>query len=273
MRMPGTIGIVGFDSAWTDNPKAPGAVCSIRIDRCGSASLIVPSLAGFDTALTFVREQQALVDLCLVALDQPTIVPNYDGMRPVDRVAASVISWLGGGVQPANRSKMGMFDDTAPIWSFKQALGAAEDPEQVRRSARGLFLIEVFPALALPSLNPDFFGRLKAPRYNPQRRKTFKISDWDAVVAAIRAYAAHAEIYGVNLWLDSLLTNERPSKSDQDKLDALICGLVGYHWLMRDRHDSIMVGDTSSGYMVAPATPEVRARILAAGEERSVPVT
>jgi len=271
--MPATISIVGFDSAWTDNPKAPGAVCSIRIDRCGSASLTIPSLASFDMALTFVREQQALVDLCLIALDQPTIVPNRDGMRPVDRVAASVISWLGGGVQPANRSKIGMFDDAAPIWSFKQALGAIEDPEQVRRSAHGLFLMEVFPALALASLHPDFFGRLKAPRYNPHRRKTFKISDWDAVVAAVRAYAAHAGISRVDLWLDSLVIKERPSKSDQDKLDALICGLVGYHWLMRERHDSVMIGDISSGYMVVPAIPEVRARIAAAGEERSVPVT
>ena len=54
-RMPSTIGIVGFNSAWTDNPKAPGAVCSIRVDRCGSASLITPSLASFDTAFTFCR--------------------------------------------------------------------------------------------------------------------------------------------------------------------------------------------------------------------------
>jgi predicted RNase H-like nuclease len=49
-------------------------------------------------------------DVCVVTIDQPTMVPNPGGMRPVDKVAASLISWLGGGVQPANRSKKGMFD-------------------------------------------------------------------------------------------------------------------------------------------------------------------
>jgi superfamily I DNA/RNA helicase len=26
---PGTTSIIGFDSAWTDNPRAPGAICTI----------------------------------------------------------------------------------------------------------------------------------------------------------------------------------------------------------------------------------------------------
>jgi predicted RNase H-like nuclease len=269
MQRPETVSIVGFDSAWTDNPKAPGAVCSIQVNR-ESASFRAPSLASFDNALAFIREEQAVVDLCLVALDQPTIVPNTTSMRPVDRVAASVISWLGGGVQPANRSKTGMFDDAAPIWSFKRTLGAVEDPELARTATHGLFLMEVFPALALASLELAFFGRLKAPRYNPARRKTFRIADWWAVIAAVRVYAARATIAGVEEWLDSLTSRERPHKSDQDKLDALVCALVGYHWLVRDRCDSIMIGDLSFGYMVAPVTPETLMRIRAAGQERSV---
>jgi predicted RNase H-like nuclease len=36
-------------------------------------------------------------------------------MRPVDKVAASLISGPGGGVQPSNRSKKGMFDDAAQL--------------------------------------------------------------------------------------------------------------------------------------------------------------
>src|SRR5690606_31040410 len=108
------------------------------------------------------------------ALDQPTIVPNLTGSRPVDKVAASLISWIGGGVQPANRSKKGMFDDTAPVWTFKGALNPIENPEGARTATNGLFIAEVFPALALPSLAVEFCGRLLAPRYNPGRRKTFR---------------------------------------------------------------------------------------------------
>jgi predicted RNase H-like nuclease len=272
MPMSAAISIVGFDSAWTDNPKAPGAVCSIRIDRSGFLSFVTPSLAGFSTALSFIRNEHASSDLCLVALDQPTIVPNGTGMRPVDKVAASLISWLGGGVQPANRSKVGMFDDAAPIWKFKSALAAIEDPELARTSPDGLFLIEVFPALALASFEPAFFGRLKAPRYNPQRRRTFRPSDWQAVITAIRAYSAGANISQAVQWLDELVNRDQPLKSDQDKLDALICALVGYHWLARDRHESIVIGDISSGYVVAPIAPDILALIRNAAEVRAVTI-
>jgi predicted RNase H-like nuclease len=85
--------------------------------------------------------------LTLVAIDQPTIVPNQSGMRPAERVAASAISWLGGGVQPANRSRIGMFDDGAPIWRFLTNLGALENPERTRSADDGLYIMEVFPAL------------------------------------------------------------------------------------------------------------------------------
>ena len=159
--------VIGFDSAWTDNAKAPGAVCAIRCDHHGRLSSSDPQLTSFDQAYDFITTEQLTCDVCVVAIDQPTIVPNLGGMRPVDKVAASLISWLGGGVQPANRSKKGMFDDDAPIWRFKQRLSASDDAEAARSAEQGLFLIEVFPALALPSLEAAYFGPLAAPRYNP----------------------------------------------------------------------------------------------------------
>lgn len=116
----GFTSIVGFDSAWTDNPKAPGAICVIRLDGDGAHLYLAPRLASFAEALAVIERERKEAQKCLVALDQPTIVPNLTGSRPVDRVAGSLISWIGGGVQPASRSKKGMFDDGAPIWRFKQ---------------------------------------------------------------------------------------------------------------------------------------------------------
>jgi predicted RNase H-like nuclease len=95
-----------------------------------------------------------------------------------DRIAASLVSWLGGGVQPANRSKKGMFDDDAPIWRFLAELGGTEDPEAARTASEGLFYFEVFPALALPSICDSFYGRFAGPRYNPARERTFRLEDW-----------------------------------------------------------------------------------------------
>ena len=263
--------IVGFDSAWIDNPKAPGAVCGLQHREAGW-NLIEPELASFAAALAFTRRMQAECDLCLVALDQPTIVPNMTSCRPVDRVAGALISWLGGGVQPANRSKVGMFDDDAPVWRFKGELGALEDPERARSSTQGLFLIEVFPAIALPTLEVAYFGRKLGPRYNPERRKTFKLEYWQGVLGAVARFAASEGLAGVASWAEHAGMLERPRKADQDKLDAILCALVGYQWLMKSRSDSIMIGDLQQGYMIAPASAEVRARLSAAALARRVPV-
>lgn len=99
-------------------------------------------------------------------------MPKASSCRPVDCVAGSLISWLAGGVQSANRSKVGVCDDSAPIWRFKEALGAVEDPEGARSATSGLFLVEVFPAMALPTLEAAYFGYKLGPRYNPDRRES-----------------------------------------------------------------------------------------------------
>ncbi|ERF82239.1 DUF429 domain-containing protein [Bradyrhizobium viridifuturi] len=192
---------VGFDSAWTDNPTLPGAICSVVYDgrRFGDFK----ELVRFGQALDFVREIHGLGQLTLVAIDQPTIVPNQSSMRPAERVGASVISWLGGGVQPANRARVRMFDDGAPIWSFLRDMGATEDPERGRSAAVGLYVMEVFPALALPAFHEDFCGRLRAPRYNPAR-KTFRKEDWIRVVEVVAAESERLGCSVVAEWSASL---------------------------------------------------------------------
>lgn len=264
--------IVGFDSAWTDKPKAPGAVCVIRSDSEGRLSYKEPQLASFAQAIEIIRGEWERTELCLVAIDQPTIVPNLNSLRPVDRIAGALISWLGGGVQPANRSKIGMFDDAAPIWRFKEALGAIEDPEAARAASDGLYIMEVFPALALAGLNSAFCDRLKGPRYNPERRKTFTLAHWHDVIETIRRFGTLAAIELIEDWCDTTLSVLSPRKADQDKLDAMICALIGLHWLTAPREQSVMIGDLLHGYMIAPCVDGIHARILAKAREKGVPV-
>jgi predicted RNase H-like nuclease len=264
--------VVGFDSAWTDNAKAPGAVCAIRCDHDGHLSSSDPQLASFDQAFDFIAAEQLKCDVCIVALDQPTIVPNLGGMRPVDKVAASLISWLGGGVQPANRSKKGMFDDDAPIWRLKRRLSASDDAEAARSAEQGLFLIEVFPALALPSLEAAYFGRLVAPRYNPGNRRRFRLPDWTGVTSMVHRHATTLGLSSLATWASNASLILNPRKSDQDKLDAAICALVGMLWRSKNRSETIMVGTAELGYMIAPASPEVRARLRKAAAVHNVPI-
>ncbi|KKB77122.1 hypothetical protein VW35_15440 [Devosia soli] len=263
--------IIGFDSAWTDNPKAPGAVSVIAIDETGAKTFVAPRLATFGQALEVIAGEQTRHERVFVAIDQPTIVPNLGGARPVDRVAASLMSWLGGGVQPANRSRTGMFDADAPIWAFKAALGASDNPELARDGVAGTYIAEVFPAMSLPSMALEFCGRRMGPRYNPGRKATFKIDDWQAVLVCAAACGDALGIDGVADWCAVHAQKPWPSKADQDLLDGLLCALIGYLWLFEPRSRLLMIGDLIEGYMVAPAIGEARARLEAAALLRSVP--
>lgn len=261
--------IIGFDSAWTGKK---GAICALSLGPSSGVDFRPPELADFDEALAYVRSQRDLHDFCLVAVDQPTLVPNETGCRPVDRVAASLVSYIGGGVQPANRSKTLLFGEAAPFWRFKDALGARECPEESRSSHSGLFLIEVFPALALPALNPAFYGRLRGPKYNPANRR-FRLQDWQSVARTVRQYAQMAKLDAVEAWAREAGLISSPRKADQDRLDSVLCAIVGYHWRTKPREQSIMIGDLTFGYMIAPSQAEMRATLDRASQKHRVPCT
>ncbi|WSH64894.1 DUF429 domain-containing protein [Rhizobium ruizarguesonis] len=268
--MDNIVSIVGFDSAWTDSLKATGALSIIRHSQGASRLHLEPTLTSFAEALAIIKEERAQVAKCVVALDQPTIVPNIGGSRPVDKVAGSLISWIGGGVQPANRSKVGMFDDDAPIWKFKGELKANEDPEQARFADEGVYLLEVFPALALASVEPEFCRRLGAPKYNPAVRKRFQLVAWQSVLRVLLELASSYTLQSFDGWCETMRQEMSPRKSDQDKVDAMICALVGLQWLRAPRAQSMMIGDLESGYMIAPAPGGIHERLVKAAQLRGV---
>ncbi len=143
--------LIGFDSAWTDSSVNPGAIAASVLDDGQPAGFYPPVLANFDAAIRFIQDIARDADYVLIAIDQPTIVSNEEGCRPVDRVAASLISRLGGGVQPARRGGLGarLFGDDAPIWRLLRHIDGVQDPLRARDALGGRFVMEVFPALAL----------------------------------------------------------------------------------------------------------------------------
>ena len=266
-RVHSTI-IFGFDSAWTD--KNPGAICALSFDSRGRASFDPPRPVRFGGALQFIDENKRAFVRTVVAIDQPTIVPNTSGMRPVERVAASVVSYTGGGVQPANTGKSAMFGTDAPIRSFMKDLGADDDPELARTADFGSFLVEVFPALALSGLHDPFAGRRRAPKYNPKSSK-FRLYDWNAVVDTAATVADGLGLTECSEWCSRMRAEAKPVKSDQDRLDSAICAVIGYIWLACKRADSILLGDLEAGYIVTPVSPELATRLKRAAAKKNVP--
>jgi len=165
-----------------------------------------------------------------------------------------------------------MFCDASPIWRFLTELGAEESPERARRAANGLHVMEVFPALALASLDTQFFGRLRTPRYNPDRKKTFLMSDW---VRVAEAAARESHVLGCDElaeWCRTAEKTAQPRKADQDKLDSVLCVLIALLWRLRPREASLLLGDLTTGYMVLPASREVREYLITPARKLLVPI-
>lgn len=264
--------LVGFDSAWTDNAKHPGAISAALYDGARVRLEVTPRLATFDQAATMIEDLAGQADVTLIALDQPTIVPNLTGMRPVEKVAGSVVNAIGGGVQPANRSRTTMFGDDAPIWRFLARIGARQNPPAARVSIHGRFLIEVFPALVLPSWLPNFDSRIGAAKYNPAQKRKFLLSDWKAVCGVVAERAAGVGLSAIAAWAVEVGDKAHPVKADQDRLDAALCLLMAVHWRFAPSEEVMCIGDAARGYIATAVSLEIAAILRESASVRGVSV-
>jgi len=243
--------IVGFDSAWTRTNT--GAIAGVlQLDDGTFNELGPPLIADYDKAQAIIRRWQAekTPTATIVMLDQPAIVNNTAGQRPVENLVAAPVGLRYGGVQPANTTKKEMFGEEAPVWAFLTQFGGPADPLQLLADTR---VFETYPVLAMIALDwtvPDARATGRLPKYNPDRKKTFSISDWKHVCRLASAAFRERELGEIAEWIDSATRNTLPRKSDQDGLDACVCLLVALYFA--ERKECLMVGDLQTGYMVVP---------------------
>lgn len=262
----------GFDSAWTDNAAKPGAILTIFESKTGELACEAPRLATFADAVVDIKAISEHVPFHLVAIDQPTVVPNLNGCRPVERAVSSLICKLKGGVQPANRSKDIMFGDAAAIWRFLSDLPHEQLPFKAMEATQGRFLIEVFPAMALAAWIPVLMRRGRGAKYNPARRKTFLPEDWRLVTRHIAEHAKRIKLEALNVWATSQSELNRPTKECQDKLDAAICALIALDFGRHGLTHNVVLGDPISGYIVTPTSTDTLPVIDAAARRCQVPL-
>jgi predicted RNase H-like nuclease len=239
--------LVGFDSAWT--PKNSGALVGLIRSIDGTIKeLGDPQIANFAKATNIISEEWQKKHpsaTTIVMIDQPTIVKNSTGQRHVENIVSSPVSRRYGGMQPANTSKSKMFGKDAPIWTFLKQFNSPDT------SASEAW--ETYPVLAMIALDwvlrdsERATGRM--PKYNPTRKKTFSLDDWQYMCCQLSAALPSPRFPILNAWINKQNDNLQPQKADQDKLDACICLLVALHFVEKT---CLAVGDVDSGRIVIP---------------------
>ena len=252
--------LVGFDSAWTST-NAGAIVAVLNLHDGSYHELGPPRIVDYPQAEDIILKWQSefAPTATIVLLDQPTIVKNPTGQRPVENIVASAVSLRYGGMQPANTSREEMFGTEAPVWPFLARFGGAADPLEPIADTR---VFETYPVLAMIALGwmlPDSRAAGRLPKYNPERKETFSISDWQHVCdKASGSFHGHG-LADIVRWVEAAAQNTSPRKSDQDGLDACLCLLVALY--LAERKDCLMVGDLRTGYIVVPYGAELHAEL------------
>ena len=253
--------LIGFDSAWTSK-NSGGLIGVLRWDDGTIGELGPPRIVNYTQAQEAILGWQAELtpSATIVLLDQPTIVTNPGGQRPVENIVGSTVSRRYGGMQPANRSKKEMFGNQAPVWEFLKRFGGAANP---LGPVSGTLVIETYPVLAMIALGwalPDLSRQARhtdrLPKYNPEQKKTFSILDWQHVCGRASDGLRERGLIGIGQWIHDAAGRSPLRKPDQDSLDACICLLVALH--LAEGKDCLMVGDLQTGYIVVPDNVEIR---------------
>ena len=253
--------IIGFDSAWSGINK--GGICAVKIQDKTLVEFIEPELVSYQEALAFIQKHMSPRGLNLVAIDQPTVVANMEGGRPVDYLIKPILSHLGGGLILANCNSS-FFDKRAPIWKFLSTLEALEftqKPEESRNSKTGNYVIEVFPALSLLSFDG---AQKRSLKYNP-KKNNFRSEDWNIVIQIIMNESAKHQLSPISNYCENLLNikfdTQQAGKDFQDKVDSILCLLtaIASRW---DTQGTVIIGDTQTGYMVTPCSDFIYRQLL-----------
>ena len=253
---------MGFDSAWTAGNS--GGIVGVMCEKDGAMqSLGLPMAANFADAAAVVDrwQQEQAPQRTLILLDQPTIVVNEAGQRPVERIVCSSVIRRRGAVQPANTARSEMFGDDAPVWGFLRAVGGSLDPDEASAECTVLETYPVLTLIAKQWLLPDSQRQERLPKYNPARRKTFSLDDWAFVCVQVAQLLMRSGLQDLADWCEASSGLSRVTKQAQDLLDACIC-LVPALELARGA-SCLVVGKSESGYMVVPSGEALERELVA----------
>ena len=242
------VSVVGIDLAWGE--RNGDGLCLIDADP-SHARVTVSAHTFGDAALLEWLEQHLRVDRpALLCLDAPVVCPNATGSRPVDRLAQTLFARFHAGPHPANQARCARVLRVVELLRERLGFRVGWRLDNAENGTPARAVIEVFPHPAIVRM----FELPHIVRYKrkPGRSVEFCRGEFRHLQALVRHWLpVHCPELSRSETLDELLAVPL-NKPAEDRLDALICALVGYrHWRRRGGASEV-IGDLETGFIVLP---------------------
>ncbi len=251
MQYRNTLHIAGIDLAWGE--RNGDGLCLLHAQEAGGgyrAEVAECAHVFGDAALLDWVETRLppAAGRSLLLFDAPVVCPNATGSRPVDRLTTSRFGRFHAGPHPANSTRCGR-----PL-RLVRALEERGGTVGWRLGSADRLLAEVFPHPATVRLlgldrivkykrGPVAARRLEFTRLQNLLRRClrtrFASDEWPETPALTAVLAAP--------W----------TKPAEDRLDAFVCALIGYHHWRHAGRRSEVLGDLETGFILLPAADGV----------------
>lgn len=232
--------ITGFDSAWGRTQR--GAMCDLWIDK-KTGNIKIDTLPVSVTWRDAVQRVPGYAQHShhLLAIDQGLVVPNHDGIRPVEKKLAKALGAMHCSAYPSNRSNESCYGPNAGIWAFLTQLqqhGYVHKPMSIPQSKSGRFFFECYP-------HPAIIAMLNRTRVLKYKCRHGNQDEWKELVDFLKTLP----VTNLATMVESLAFQ---NKANEDKLDSIVCAYTAVLWWKHGLTQSSMIGHMAHGYIVTP---------------------
>ena len=242
--MPTRMQIVGIDLAWGE--RNGDGLCWLEAAPDGARVVETAHVFGDEALFRWLGDRLPPAPApAMLLFDAPLLCPNATGSRAVDRLAQARFRQFHAGPHPANVALCPRPLRLAAALGARLGVGIGW-----RRPRAARLAVEVFPHPALVRwLGLERIVKYKRGPVAARRKEFARLQGLLRACLPVR----FPELAG-SAALDEALAAPW-TKPCEDRLDALVCALVGYQHWREDGRSSEVLGDETGGFILLPGVP------------------
>lgn len=239
--VPSRTCVVGIDLAWGE--RNGDGLCLLEATPGGARIAETAHVFGDEALFGWLEARLPPAPApALLLFDAPLLCPNVSGSRPVDRRAQQLFRRFHAGPHPANAALCGRPLRLAAVLPARLGVEIGWRAPRTSRLA-----VEVFPHPA----TVRWLGLERIVKYKRgpvQARR----AEFARLQGLLRGFLSgrFPELAASDALTETLAAPW--TKPNEDRLDGLICALVGYQHWRDDGRTSEVIGDEVSGFILLP---------------------